>query len=54
MGLVMVVVMGLVMVVVVMGLVMVVVMALVIIVVVMVAAPPWIRLTGDDVDDRQR
>ena len=49
----MVVVMGLVMVVV-MGLVMVVVMALVIIVVVMVAAPPWIRLTGDDVDDRQR
>ena len=30
------------------------VMALVIIVVVMVAAPPWIRLTGDDVDDRQR
>ena len=54
MGLVMVVVMDLVMVVVVMGLVMVVVMALVIIVVVMVAAPPWIRLTGDDVDDRQR
>ena len=54
MGLVMVVVMYLVMVVVVMGLVMVVVMALVIIVVVMVAAPPWIRLTGDDVDDRQR
>ena len=52
MGLVMVVVMGLVMVVVVMGLVM--VMALVMIVVVMVAAPPWIRLTGDDVDDRQR
>ena len=40
--------------VVVMGLVMVVVMGLVIIVVVMVAAPPWIRLTGDDVDDRQR
>ena len=45
--------MGLVMVVV-MGLVMVVVMGLVMIVVVMVAAPPWIRLTGDDVDDRQR